>query len=158
MRRAPRTLTAVAVAVVSLLAGAVPVTAAEDAASAAAKKKKSTKLKLQDSEFGKVLFDGRGGALYMFTSDGRGPSTCYGDCAVAWPPFYAKGKLRGGPGVKAKLLGRTTRTDGRRQVTYAGRPLYYYEHDPRNQILCHDVFEFGGDWLVLQASGKPAPS
>jgi hypothetical protein len=43
-------------------------------------------------------------------------------------------------------------------VTYAGHPLYYYVDDPRNEILCHDVFEFGGDWLVVQASGEPAPS
>ena len=42
-------------------------------------------------------------------------------------------------------------------MTYAGHPLYFYVHDPRNQILCHDVFEFGGNWRVVRASGKPAP-
>jgi predicted lipoprotein with Yx(FWY)xxD motif len=118
---------------------------------------KVTKVKLQSSDFGKVLFDGKGGALYLFTADPKGgKSVCYGQCAVEWPPFYARGKFRPGPGVNPKLLGRTTRTDGRKQVTYAGWPLYYWYKDPPNQILCHDVFEFGGDWLVVKKSGKPA--
>jgi predicted lipoprotein with Yx(FWY)xxD motif len=130
---------------------------ASDAPAAAAKaKKRTTKVRLQDSDFGRVLFDSKGGALYLFTADGDGKSTCYGECAVEWPPFHARGRLAAGPGVKQGKLGRTTRSDGRRQVTYAGKPLYYWYRDPKNQILCHDVFEFGGDWLVVKASGKPA--
>ena len=113
--------------------------------------KKVTKLKLQDSEYGRVLFDGKGGALYLFTADGKGKSKCYGECAVEWPPFYARGKIRGGAGVKPGLIGKTTRSDGRKQVTYAGKPLYYWYRDPPNQVLCHDVFEFGGDWLAVTA-------
>jgi predicted lipoprotein with Yx(FWY)xxD motif len=118
---------------------------------------KVTKVKLQSSAYGKVLFDGKGGALYLFTADTPKQSNCYGQCAVEWPPFYARGKFRPGPAVNAKLLGRTTRSDGRKQVTYAGHPLYYWYKDPPNQIFCHDVFEFGGDWLAVQKSGKPAP-
>jgi hypothetical protein len=41
-------------------------------------------------------------------------------------------------------------------VTYAGHPLYFYVDDPPHRILCHGVSEFGGDWLVVQASGEPA--
>ena len=59
--------------------------------------------------------------------------------------------------MNRKLLGRTTRPDGRKQVTYNGHPLYFYVHDPKGQILCHNVFEFGGDWLVVRKSGNPAP-
>jgi hypothetical protein len=41
------------------------------------------------------------------------------------------------------------------QVTYAGRPLYYYVGDKRaGQVLCQNVPEFGGTWLVLRASGR----
>jgi len=32
-----------------------------------------------------------------------------------------------------------------------------YVDDPPHEILCHGVNEFGGDWLVVRASGEPAP-
>jgi predicted lipoprotein with Yx(FWY)xxD motif len=57
--------------------------------------------------------------------------------------------------VKRGLLGTVTRKDGRRQVTYAGKPLYFYVGDKRpGQILCQDVVEYGGRWLILRPSGK----
>lgn len=125
-------------------------------ATVAAAGKRTTKITLQGSDYGRVLFDGKGGALYLFTADSRGRSTCYDECAAEWPPFYARGQLLAGPGVSQDKLGKTTRSDGRKQVTYAGKPLYYWYRDPKNEILCHDVFEFGGDWLVVRGSGKPA--
>jgi predicted lipoprotein with Yx(FWY)xxD motif len=127
------------------------------AATQASAAKKTTKVQLRESKYGKVLFAGNGRALYLFTSDTPGTSNCSGECAAAWPPFYARGKLVAGKGVNRKLLGRTTRPDGRKQVTYKGHPLYFYVHDPRGEILCHNVNEFGGDWLVVRASGNPAP-
>ena len=118
---------------------------------------KTTRVRLESSDYGRVLFDGRGGALYLFTADEQGKSACYGACAKAWPPFIARGRLRAGEGVDQGLLGTTRRAGGRRQVTYAGQPLYYYVHDTPHEVYCHDVYEFGGDWLVVQASGDPAP-
>ena len=59
---------------------------------------------------------------------------------------------------EANLLGTTTRSDGARQVTYAGHPLYFYAHEGKNQVLCHDVREYGGLWLVVTPKGPPAPS
>jgi predicted lipoprotein with Yx(FWY)xxD motif len=112
-------------------------------------------VKLRDSQFGPVLFSGSDRALYLFTRDARRKSRCYGECAVAWPPFYAKARPRAGKGVDASLLGTTKRRDGRRQVTYRGQPLYFYEHDPKGQVLCNDVVEFGGTWFALDAAGKP---
>jgi predicted lipoprotein with Yx(FWY)xxD motif len=112
-------------------------------------------LKAGSSSYGKVLFDGRGFVLYAFTRDHR-RSACYGACAKAWPPYFApKGTLTVGAGVKKALLGTVRRTNGRRQVTYAGRPLYYYVGDTRpGQILCQDVLEYGGRWLIVRPSGK----
>jgi predicted lipoprotein with Yx(FWY)xxD motif len=112
-------------------------------------------LTARSSSFGKVLFDGRGFVLYAFTRDRR-TSACYGACAKAWPPYFApKGKLSAGRGLKRALLGTVKRRNGRRQVTYAGRPLYYYVGDRRpGQILCQDVFEYGGRWLIVRPSGK----
>ena len=114
-------------------------------------------LTVRDTRYGKILFDGRGRALYGFTRDRRGgPSRCYGACATAWPVQYAaKGQLRAGAGVKQSLLGTTRRRDGRLQVTYNGWPLYYYVRDIRpGQVTCQNVNEFGGLWLVLKPNGR----
>jgi predicted lipoprotein with Yx(FWY)xxD motif len=113
--------------------------------------------KLRDSQLGPVIFNGRDQAAYFFTRDKGGKSRCYGECAVAWPPFYARGKPRAGRGVKQSMLGTVARRDGRRQVTYAGKPLYFYAHDPKGQVLCNDIPEFGGTWFAVTAAGK-APS
>jgi predicted lipoprotein with Yx(FWY)xxD motif len=112
------------------------------------------KVTLKDSEYGRVLMNGGGKALYLFTKDTGQTSQCYGDCAVAWPPFLTKGKPRAGEGLKPKLLGTTRRDDGSRQVTYKGHPLYFYEHDRPGVILCQDVFEFGGTWLLVNRRGN----
>src|SRR5215212_2702588 len=111
-------------------------------------------LTAKTSRFGKVLFDGRGFVLYAFTRDQR-RSACYGACAKAWPPYFApKGTLSVGPGVKRSLLGTVKRRNGRRQVTYASKPLYFYVGDTRpGQILCQNVVEFGGRWLIVKPGG-----
>ena len=107
------------------------------------------------SQFGRILFDGRGFALYAFTHDPRVKATCYGDCATSWPPFIVSGRPSAARGAKASLLGTTRRSDGKLQATYGGRPLYYYVGDTSPGIvLCQNVPEFGGTWLVLRASGK----
>ena len=116
----------------------------------------SPTLQVKTSRFGKLLFDGRGFVLYAFTRDKvGGKSTCYGDCAAAWPPYVLKGKRTVAPGLQKTLLGTTKRLDGKLQVTYAGRPLYYYRGDTKpGYILCQDVFEYGGTWLVVANTGK----
>ena len=126
-----------------------------DADAAAAKPPRGPRLTLRDSQFGPVLFDGRNRALYLFTRDPRNKTRCYGACAAAWPPFYAKGRPRAGRGIDRSLLGTIERRDGRRQVTYKGQALYFYIDDPRGQVLCNDVFEFGGTWYAVDAKGNP---
>jgi predicted lipoprotein with Yx(FWY)xxD motif len=107
------------------------------------------------SSYGTILFDGRGFVLYAFTRDLRGRSACSGACAKAWPPYLVRGRAFAAAGAKAILLGTTRRTDGTTQATYAGRPLYYYIGDRKpGQILCQDVAEFGGTWLVVTPSGR----
>jgi len=113
-------------------------------------------LTVRGSAFGRILFDGSGRALYAFTRDPRGGrSTCYGACATAWPPYLKRAALVAGAAVRRSLIGTTRRRDGRLQVTYAGRPLYYYVGDRKpGQVLCQNVREFGGLWLVQRASGR----
>jgi predicted lipoprotein with Yx(FWY)xxD motif len=107
------------------------------------------------SQYGRILFDGRGFVLYAFTKDTRGKSACAGSCAKAWPPYIVKSRPAAGTGATKSLLGTTRRADGRLQATYAGRPLYYYVGDRKpGQILCQNVREFGGLWLVVRANGS----
>ena len=115
----------------------------------------SPTLTVRSSAYGPILFDGRGHALYAFTRDPRGGhSTCYRACAKAWPPYIVHGSLSIGPGARRSLLGTVRRRDGGRQVTYAGRPLYYYVGDGRLQVRCQNVDEYGGLWVVVRGSGK----
>ena len=112
-------------------------------------------LTVRTTRFGRMLFDGRGRALYAFTRDRRGgPSRCYGACAAAWPVYFAKGRLDAGTGVRQSLIRTTRRRDGRLQVTYNGWPLYYYAHERAGQVLCQDVDGFGGTWLVVGPNGQ----
>ncbi len=114
----------------------------------------SPTLKVRTTRYGKILFAGNGRVLYGFTRDRRnGPSQCYGDCAAAWPVYFAKGTLKAGTGVKQSLLGTVRRRDGRRQVTYNGWPLYYYAHERAGEVKCQDVETHGGTWLVVRPSG-----
>jgi predicted lipoprotein with Yx(FWY)xxD motif len=107
------------------------------------------------SDYGRILLDGKGFALYAFTRDGRGRSRCTGACARAWPPYIVRGPVRAAAGVAAGQLGVTRRADGRKQVTFDGRPLYYYVGDRQpGQVLCQNVDEFGGLWLVVRPSGR----
>lgn len=108
------------------------------------------------SDFGPMLFDGRGQAIYLFDKERTSEAECYGACAKAWPPVLTDGLPQAQGKARQPLLGTTTRTDGATQVTYAGHPLYYYAHEGPGQVLCHDVREFGGLWLVVTPQGTPA--
>jgi predicted lipoprotein with Yx(FWY)xxD motif len=116
-----------------------------------------TEIVTADSQFGPVLFGPGERAIYYFDKETSAPSECYGACAEAWPPVLTEGRPQAGKGIDAGLLGTTERDDGSTQVTYSGRPLYYYVDDPPGQVLCHNVEEFGGLWLAVQPDGAPVP-
>jgi predicted lipoprotein with Yx(FWY)xxD motif len=118
---------------------------------------KGETLKVSTSDqYGKILIDGKGLTLYLFTKETGTKADCYGECASAWPPFLTEGEPRAGSGVQADGLGTTKRTDGAIQVTYKGHPLYHYRGETKpGQILCQDVDEFGGTWLIVAPDGSP---
>ncbi len=109
-----------------------------------------------ESQFGEILFDDTGQAIYLFDIEQSTSPECYDECAEAWPPVLTEGAPISAQGARADVLGTTTRTDGTTQVTYAGHPLYYYAHEGKHQVLCHDVRGFGGLWLAVTPSGDPA--
>jgi predicted lipoprotein with Yx(FWY)xxD motif len=109
------------------------------------------------SDYGTMLFDKSGQAIYLFDRESSERPRCYRGCAEAWPPVLTDGEPRATGRVKQRLLDTTERKDGTEQVTYAGHPLYYYAHEDKGEVLCHDVEEYGGVWLVVQPDGQPAP-
>ena len=96
-------------------------------------------------------------AIYVFQRDSFKRSRCYGECAKAWPPVYTTGTPVAGSGARKSLLGTIRRRDGRLQVTYRGRPLYYYDHEGPGEVRCHNVNLHGGLWWVIGADGKRRP-
>ncbi len=116
-----------------------------------------TEITVRGSEFGSMLWGPKRQAIYGFERDERNRSRCYGACAAAWPPVYANGAPVAGRGVRPSLLGTTRRRGGRRQVTYAGRPLYFYAHEGRGEVRCHNVNLNGGLWWVIGPDGRRRP-
>jgi predicted lipoprotein with Yx(FWY)xxD motif len=116
-----------------------------------------TRISLAASRFGRMLWGPKRQAIYIFERDSRNRTRCYGECAKAWPPVYTTGRPAAGRGVRQSLLGSIRRRDGRRQVTYAGKPLYFYAHEGPGQVLCHNVKLNGGLWWVVGADGARRP-
>jgi predicted lipoprotein with Yx(FWY)xxD motif len=116
-----------------------------------------TAVKTAGSQFGQILFDGTGQAIYLFDKEKSATPECYTACAAAWPPVLTQGDPVATADVGADKLATTSRTDGSVQVTYAGHPLYYYAHEGKNEVRCHNVREFGGLWLVVTPAGTAAP-
>jgi predicted lipoprotein with Yx(FWY)xxD motif len=106
------------------------------------------------SSLGTFLVDGNGRALYLWDADHGSKSTCSGACAQAWPPLTTTGPPKASGAVKGSLLGTTKRTDGSREVTYAGHPLYYFAGDTQpGQTTGQGSNGFGAPWWVVTPAG-----
>jgi predicted lipoprotein with Yx(FWY)xxD motif len=105
-------------------------------------------LKLNDNEtFGNVISDSKGMSLYFFANDASGTSTCSGACATTWPPFLLQDNNLP-QGLLMSDLGEITRTDGTKQTTYKGWPLYYFNGDVTPGTVNGDGS--GGSWFVAK--------
>jgi predicted lipoprotein with Yx(FWY)xxD motif len=97
-----------------------------------------------------VLTNAKGRTVYTFAADSPGKSNCYGDCAAYWPPVTGSPSAPGVPGT----FGTTTRTDGAKQVTWNGHPLYTYVGDSGpGQANGNNLNLNGGVWHEIVVSG-----
>src|SRR5262249_54281772 len=97
----------------------------------------------------------RGRTVYVFEKDKHGRSACYGACATYWPPLLTPAKPRAGKGLHAALVGISKRTDGKRQVTYAGHPLYAFVGDQKaGQTNGEGLTDFGAAWDAVGVGGR----
>jgi predicted lipoprotein with Yx(FWY)xxD motif len=143
------------------LSGTVLVSAALGDTSSASSQEasKGARVALGKTTLGRVLVDARGRTLYLFAKDKGGRSACYGACATYWPPLVSTAKPQAASGVRASSLALTKRTDGKRQVTYAGHPLYTFSLDTRaGQTSGQGLTDFGGSWNAVAASGRAVKS
>ena len=104
---------------------------------------------------GNVLVDSHGHTLYLFKKDSATASNCAGACAAAWPPLRASGMPTAGSGAQASLVSTTERSDGMRQVTYNGHPLYLYAGDMKpGDTDGQGLTDYGAAWYAVGAAGK----
>ena len=114
----------------------------------------AVKVKVGKTAIGRILVDSRGRTLYMFAADKGTTSVCYGQCAAFWPPLLTGSKHVAATGLKAALLGTTTRKGGTLQVTYAGHPLYLFVKDTKaGQTNGQGLNVVGGLWWVVSPTG-----
>ena len=99
------------------------------------------------SSLGNILTDSAGRSLYFFSIDANGTSGCTGDCAVHWPAFYTD-SLRLASGLTDTDFAVITRTDGAKQITYKGWPLYYYSGDAKAGDINGD--NLGSVWFTAK--------
>lgn len=93
--------------------------------------------------------------VYLFAADTGSSSTCSEACAQAWPPVTTTGAPKAEGGAVAADLGTTTRSDGTKQVTYRGHPLYYYVSDSQaGETTGQGVNSFGARWWALSPAGS----
>jgi predicted lipoprotein with Yx(FWY)xxD motif len=114
-----------------------------------------TVIKTASTSAGTVLTNGSGRAVYLWVKDTGDMSNCNGACAGAWPPVTTTGAATASGAAKASDLGTITRSDGSKQVTYDGHPLYYFSGDSGPGTATGQGSDgFGAKWWLVAPSGS----
>lgn len=86
-----------------------------------------------------------GMSLYVFDKDSKDVSNCTGQCLVNWPPYLVTDAL---PATMPEHLGTFTRSDGSKQFTWNGLPLYFFKGDKNVGDITGDGV--GGTWHLAK--------
>lgn len=126
-----------AIAAIAALAIAMP-------AQAAASSKRVAK-QAQSATLGKTILTTLSGrTLYTLSAETGGTFICKRGCLAAWHPLYVAAGVKPTGPVK---LGAIKRPDnGRRQVTFRGRPLYTFDGDEKSGDVNGEGFKDVGTW------------
>jgi len=120
-------------------------------------------IKTVSTSSGTVLTNAKGHTLYWYAPDTSAKSACTGKCATFWPPVPAGTKVAAGVTLSGKF-GSVTRSDGSKQLTYDGHPLYTFVEDTAaGQIKGNGITTTGGSgadlwWAVTPSGAKLAKS
>jgi|GEM_PF-1413376 predicted lipoprotein with Yx(FWY)xxD motif len=105
-----------------------------------------------NATLGTYLIGYTGMTLYTYSKDTGSVSTCYDTCATNWPPYIVGAEdnvKQVKSGVSASKVGTTVRTGGSIQMTYDGKPLYFYAKDRPNTSDATGQ-GVGGVWYVVK--------
>ncbi len=156
LKRALALLTTTIVIVAACTSAGSPTTASTGTGASAAPSAAAVVINAASTpSFGTVLTGANGMTLYTHAGDSATSSTCSGACATAWPPLAATTQPTAGAGVTGQL-GTLTRSDGTRQVTYAGMPLYYWQGDKKAGDVTGNGIE-GFAVATVSTAAAPAP-
>jgi predicted lipoprotein with Yx(FWY)xxD motif len=129
--------------------------AAGSSSSAGASSSSATVITTASSSGGTFLTNGSGRAVYLWAKDTGDMSTCTGACAGAWPPVTTTGTATAAGSAKASDIGTITRSDGTKQVTYDGHPLYYFSGDSGPGSATGQGNDgFGAKWWLVAPTGS----
>lgn len=109
----------------------------------------------QNQTVGRYITDPFGRSLYTFSKDRNNSSACAGKCADDWTPYAEPQVTTGGDATFDRTkIGTITRADSKTQITYAGKPLYFYSGDhAANEITGQSKKDYGGTWYLVAPSG-----
>jgi predicted lipoprotein with Yx(FWY)xxD motif len=87
----------------------------------------------ESPNLGKFLTGADGKTLYIFTKDtAANASVCVDACLASWPPLVATGGTApAAPTGATGTFATFARADGTMQVSYNGKPLYYFGKDTK---------------------------
>jgi predicted lipoprotein with Yx(FWY)xxD motif len=132
-----------------------PSTGASASPSTGASGSGGTVITTAKSSAGTVLTSGSGRAVYLWAKDTGDMSNCTGACAGAWPPVTTTGAATATGSAKASDIGTITRSDGTKQVTYDGHPLYYFAGDSGPGTASGQGSDaFGAKWWLVAPAGS----
>jgi predicted lipoprotein with Yx(FWY)xxD motif len=130
-------------------------TASGAAAGGSASASGGTVITTATSSAGTFLTSSSGRAIYLWVKDTGDMSQCSGACAGAWPPVTATGSVTAAGSAKPSDLGTITRSDGTKQVTYDGHPLYFFSGDPGAGTATGQGSDaFGAKWWLVAPTGS----
>lgn len=107
------------------------------------------------AQLGTIVADGLDFTLYRFDNDSAHPSrsTCVEECATTWPPLIVEDPLTF-EGFDEEQVGQVMRSDGRRQVTIGGWPVYTFVGDESpGELNGQGVNDL---WFAIDPEGEKA--
>ncbi len=111
----------------------------------------------QNKTWGPTLTLKDGDTLYRLTKDSTDKSVCTGKCATIWLPVLLAPGQTTPVGVGVSHLGSFTRSDGTKQVTYEGIPLYRFSKDKKAGEVSGNVKDTWGQWWSINPKSPLTP-
>jgi predicted lipoprotein with Yx(FWY)xxD motif len=135
--------------------GSAPSAAGRPTSAVGAPAPGDTVLIVQQSKLGYVLALANGDVVYTYGNDKPGGQpTCTSSCAAIWPAVTGIPMTNSGETLPGKL-GTVTTSNGAKQVTYNGYPLYIFKAGKPLQVTGNGM---DGLWHVVKLSASDISS